>query len=271
MNLAFTHLAQCPAALGIFGYNLPAAIVLVVSIVIGYLMVIVFGYTSDQKAIKHAKDQLKAHLLAVRLFQDQLGVVIRSYGGILRGTGRYLLLAFKPLLFVIIPLTFLMIQIDRYLGSKPLEVSQQFLLKARTANEEAMNSLTLELPGGLQATAPPVHSVTGNEVIWRLAAEKDGNYEIGIQSGGQSYKKKIVVGGGLERLSAIRLRGNFWERMLYSAESALPAGSPVQSIEVKYPAREVSFAGIGSNWIIAFFVLSLVAGFIFKSALGIEI
>jgi hypothetical protein len=59
--------------------------------------------------------------------------------------------------------------------------------------------------------------------------------------------------------------------MLYSAEPALPANSAVQSIEVKYPAREVSFAGIASNWIVAFFVLSLVAGFIFKSALGIEI
>ena len=271
MNLAFIHLAQCPAALGIFGYNLPAAIVLVVSIVIGYLMVIVFGYTSDQKAIKHAKDQLKAHLLAVRLYQDQLGVVLRSYGGILRGTGRYLILALKPLLFVIIPLTFLMIQIDRYLGSKPLAVSQQFLLKARASDADAMNSLNIDLPAELQTTAPPVHAVAANEVIWRIAADKPGKYEIGVQSGGQTYKKKIVIGGGLERLSPIRLCGDFWQRMLYSAEPALPASSPVQSIEVKYPPREVSFAGIASNWIIAFFVLSLVAGFIFKSALGIEI
>ena len=51
----------------------------------------------------------------------------------------------------------------------------------------------------------------------------------------------------------------------------MPSGSPLEKIEVKYPAREVSFAGIASNWIVAFFILSLVAGFIFKSALGIEI
>src|SRR5690349_3601287 len=95
-------------ASGIFGFNWPAAIVVVVSIVIGYLMVILFGYTSDHKAIKDAKDKLKAHLLAVRLFQDQLGVVVRSYAGIIKGTGRYILLAFKPLLFVIIPITLLM-------------------------------------------------------------------------------------------------------------------------------------------------------------------
>jgi hypothetical protein len=271
MNCPLPPLSFTVTASGILGFNLPAAIVVLVSIVVGFLMVIIFGYTSDQKAIKRAKDQLKAHLLAVRLFQDQLGVVLRSYAGIIRGTGRYLVLAFKPLLFVIIPLTLLMIQIDRYLGSQPLQPEQQFLLKAHAANTDAMNTLTLELPPEVQATAPPVHAVADNEVVWRLAAEKDGKYDIGIQSAGQTYIKRIVVGGGLPRLSSIRLRGNFWERMLYSGEPALPASSPVQSIEVQYPARDVSFAGIASNWIVAFFVLSLIAGFIFKSALGIEI
>jgi uncharacterized membrane protein (DUF106 family) len=98
----------------------PLAIVIVVSLVVGLLMVVLFGYTSDQKAIGIAKDQLKAHLLAVRLYRDQIPVVMGSYGKILRGTGRYLKLAFKPLLYVIIPITLLMVQIDRYLGQTPI-------------------------------------------------------------------------------------------------------------------------------------------------------
>ena len=63
------------------------------------VMVIVFRYTSDQMAIHVAKDRLKAHLLALRLFQDQIPVVMRSYGRIILATGHYLRLAFKPLLF----------------------------------------------------------------------------------------------------------------------------------------------------------------------------
>ena len=94
-----------------FLFTSPLAIVVVLSIVIGLLMIVLFGYTSDQKAIKVAKDQLKAHLLAVRLFRDQLPVVMGSYGKILRGTGRYLKLAFKPLLYVIIPITLLIVQL----------------------------------------------------------------------------------------------------------------------------------------------------------------
>ena len=71
--------------MGSLGVNVPALIVVGISIVIGLLMVVVFGYTSDQKAIHVAKDHLKAHLLALRLFQDQIGVVIRSYGRIFCG------------------------------------------------------------------------------------------------------------------------------------------------------------------------------------------
>jgi len=40
---------------------------------------------------------------------------------------------------------------------------------------------------------------------------------------------------------------------------------------VTYPARNIEFAWVEWNWIVLFFVLSLVAGFIFKSVLGIEI
>jgi hypothetical protein len=45
----------------------------------------------------------------------------------------------------------------------------------------------------------------------------------------------------------------------------------VQSIAIDYPVRTISFAGVEWNWIWLFFVLSLAAGFLFKSILGIEI
>ncbi|HEY4979275.1 MAG TPA: hypothetical protein VII25_08940, partial [Candidatus Acidoferrum sp.] len=148
------------AAIAAFNLSLltsPLAIVVVVSLVVGLLMVVLFGYTSDQKAIGIAKDQLKAHLLAVRLYRDQIPVVMGSYGKILRGTGRYLKLAFKPLLYVIIPITLLMVQIDRYLGQTPLPTNAPFLLTVHTAGSDALNDVTLDLPPEITMTAAPVH------------------------------------------------------------------------------------------------------------------
>ena len=251
--------------------NVPAVIVVAISLVVGLIMVIVFGYTSDQKAIHVAKDRLKAHLLALRLFQDQIQVVVRSYGRIVLATGRYLRLAFKPLLFVIVPMTLLIVQLDRYLGSVPISTGQSFLVKARMDNPEALNEASIQLPDGLATTAAAVHVPSESEVAWRVVAAKPGDYIVNIQVSDQAFSKRVIVGSGLPRLSSVRLRGQFWERMFLSGEAALPDNKFIQAIAVQYPDRNIAFAGFEWSWIWLFFVLSLAAGFLFKSILGIEI
>ena len=249
----------------------PLAIVIILSFVVGLGMVVLFGYTSDQKAIKIAKDQLKAHLLAVRLFRDQLPVVVGSYGKILGGTGRYLRLAFKPLLYVIIPITLLIVQLDRYLGWKPLPENAPILLTVHVANSDVQNHISIDLPPAIFQTAPPVHVLAENEVVWRLSAAGDGDFEARVVADNESAAKTICVGSGLMRISPIRLRGHFWERMLSSGEAELPPGGPIDSIAITYPERSIEIAGYGINWIWLFFILSMIAGFIFKELLGIQI
>ena len=249
----------------------PLAIVVVLSLVVGLLMVVLFGYTSDQKAIGVAKDQLKAHLLAVRLYRDQIPVVMGSYGKILRGTGRYLKLAFKPLLYVIIPITLLIVQIDRYLGQVPLPVNAPFLLTVQLNGGSGLNDVALDLPPEITMTAAPVHIPAVNEIVWRLVGSKEGKYEVKIVAAGQSVAKSVCVGGDLARISSVRLRGQFWTRMFSSAEPALPENSPIESIAINYPDRNIEIAGYGMNWIWLFFILSMIAGFIFKEVLGIQI
>ena len=251
--------------------NSPLAIVVILSLVVGLVMVVLFGYTSDQKAIKIAKDQLKAHLLAVRLFRDQLPVVAGSYAKILRGTGRYLKLAFMPLLYVIIPITALMVWMDRSLGSTAIQVGAPFLLTVRTANADAMNAASLELPPEIEMTAPAVHVAAESEVVWRLAAQHDGDYEIKVVSGPESAAKTVRVSKELSRVSGLRLRGHVLERLFSSGEGALPDGGTIEAISVNYPERNIEIAGYEMNWIWVFFILSMVAGFLFKELLGIQI
>jgi uncharacterized membrane protein (DUF106 family) len=257
-------------AIALWGINSPLILVILVSIVVGLIMVVLFGYTSDQKKIHVAKNQLKAHLLAVRLFQDQLPVVMRTYGRIVMGTGRYLRLAFMPLLYVIIPITLLIVQLDRYLGLNPAQTSQAFLVSVKAA-PDVLNDVKLELPTELATSAPAVHIPADNEVVWRVVAAKDGTYNIDVGAGGQTFSKQVVVSPDVARLSAVRLRDHWIDRMFTSGEEALPSNAPIEAIDVSYAPREINFAWIDWNWIVLFFVLSMIAGFAFKEILGIEI
>lgn len=251
--------------------NIPLFVVLAISIIIGLLMVIVFRYTSDQKAIGRAKDRLKAHLLAVRLFQDQLPVVMRAYGKILRGTGSYLRLAFTPFVIAILPVTFLIVQLDRYFGWVPLQPAQTFVVEARVEDPAALNEASLQLPPELSSSAPAVHVPKDKEIVWRVVAEREGQYEITIAAAGRTVSKQVVVSPKLARVSPVRLKDNFWERIFTSGEPALAEDSPVQSITINYSPRVISFAWMQWNWIVLFFVVSLIAGFVFKSVLGIQV
>ena len=251
----------------------PLAIVVYLSVVIGLGMIVLFGYTSDQKAIGIAKDQLKAHLLAVRLYRDQLHVVMGSYGKVLRGTGRYLKLAFKPLLYVIIPITLLIVWLDRSLGLTAIQTNTPFLLTVHVTQPDALDGVTIGLPPEITATAPPVHIAPDNDVVWRLVASAEGSYEIKVGAGNETTTKSIRVSQQLAQVSPERLRGHFWERLALSNESAINAGSPIESITVDYPERNIPLgvAGYQMNWIWLFFILSMIAGFIFKELLGIEV
>jgi hypothetical protein len=107
--------------------------------------------------------------------------------------------------------------------------------------------------------------------VWRLAGSKVGKYVVKVVAGGQTAEKTVCVGNDVPRISTVRLRGQFWNRMWSSAEPALPDNSPIESISINYPDRDIQIAGYGMNWIWLFFILSMVAGFIFKELLGIKI
>src|SRR5947207_5258657 len=200
-----------------FRSHAPLIFVFVLSLVIGLLMVVVFRYTSNQKAIRIAKDHLKAHLLAVRLFQDQLQVVLISYWRIVRSTGSYLRLAFMPLLYVSVPLILLMLQVDRYLGFTPLEIGRPFLVKTQVADGSMLDQVSLRLPPGLSLTAPAVHIPARNEIIWRVVAESAGRRALDVETGNQSLSKSVEVSSGVERISPIRLADKWWERIFVSS------------------------------------------------------
>ena len=251
--------------------NHPLLLILALSPVAGLLMVLAFGYFSNQKKIRLMKDQMQAHLLAVRLFQDNLGAVLQAYRKILWSTAQYLYLAFKPSIIMLVPLLALIVFLDSYFGYKPPQPNEPFLFTARMASQDTMDSVILQLPSGLTASAPPVHLASDKEVVWRLAAGKEGNYKIQLLANGQSFSKQVVVSGRLARTLLGRWRGHPWQHWLDPGETALPSASPVTALEVGYAPRLIDLGWVQWDWTIVFFIASILTALIFKKMLGIEI
>src|SRR5438093_12939173 len=79
----------------------------IVAAVTGVLLLVVFKYTSNQRAIKRVRDDIKAHLLSLKLFKENPWVAVRAQGRILRGAQRLSILAIVPMLVMALPASLL--------------------------------------------------------------------------------------------------------------------------------------------------------------------
>jgi len=246
------------------------------SLLAGILMLLVFRFTSNQSAIRRVKDRMQAHLLEVRLFPDQIGVVLRAYGRILRWTLAYFGHALVPLAVMLVPLVLLLVQMDLRLGHQALRPRDSFLLKALAAGDAPLDQAALRLPDGLALSAPPLHihhqPDNRREVNWRIDALRPGEYSIEVVVADELFAKQVTVveSGNAVRISPARVRPDWLELILESAEPPLPPGAPLHHIVITYPHRNLVLGRWELHWLIPFFVLSLVAAFALKGVLRTE-
>ena len=62
----------------------------------------------------------------------------------------------------------------------------------------------------------------------------------------------------------------FLNQLLYPAEAALPAESPIRSINVRYADAEVSVLGWPLHWMIVYFVLAIVFAFALRNVFKVQ-
>lgn len=244
------------------------------SLLTGVLMLAVFKRTSNQAGIREVKDKIKAHLLEMRLFKDNLGVSLGAQRRILAANWKYLKYSAKPMLVMIIPLLLILIQLNFWFGYEPLAAGEPAILKVRL--EPGTSSLTaaaaLEAPPSVRVETPPLRIAGESEIDWRIRPQEAGLVRLTVAvSGGRFDKSVRVAGPALSRLSPMRVRSRFPEALLYPAEPGLPSRGPVKSIEVAYPDRRLPFLGLRLHWLVAYFALSIILGFALKRPFQVEI
>jgi hypothetical protein len=249
----------------------PLLVLVIFSAASAVFTLLIFKWTSNQKAIRRAKYRIGAHVLEIRLFPDQLRVVARAYLALLGSLLVYFRHSLRPAVVLIVPLFVLFVQMEAYFEHTPIAPSQEFLLSVGVEDERFLNDVEILLPSGLSLTAPAVHIAADREVDWRLSAEKPGDYELRVQIDGKYYAKRIVVGSDLRRVNSERRREGIWKLLLSQGELPLPREGKVESIRVQYPERMIFFWKWELGWVLPFLVLMLAEALALKGVLRTEL
>jgi hypothetical protein len=260
---------------------LPSQVALfVISIVAGVLAAIAFRYTSNQRALKRVADQVRANLLAMRLFKDDLRSVFRAQLALLKASGLRLWYSLPPLVVLIIPFVLLLAQLATWYEFRPAMPGESLLVEA-TLLPAAWDGPALEL---IVPDVITVESTVRNQhdhtVTWRIRplADACGQSPLTLHfaRGDQNVaEKQLAVSdtGARNRLvfvSPLRPGPSFWDRLLYPGEPAFGKDSPVQAISISYGVRTNTLFGLTIPWWLTFFVVSILAALALKPVIKVQ-
>lgn len=270
LNAALTWLFDLLAAPAISAAPLTTLILL--SAATGFVMLWVVGRTSNQAAVAAAKRRIQAGLFEIRLFNDNLGAVLRALGRVLWQNVRYLGYSLVPLAWVALPLTLVIAQLQAFYGYEGLAAGQPALLTLRMSDPRtAVGTPSLDADETIRVETTAVVLPGSAEVLWRIVPTEPGDHTLVAHVSGTPLPKSLHVSGGPARRSPYRVGTGLLDLLLYPSEPPLPAGGPVQQIALRYPEAGLNVLGWQVHWLIVYVVASMATAFGFAKRFGVTL
>jgi len=262
--------------------DLPAqAALIVISVIAGVLAAAAFRYTSNQDALKRVADRVRASMLAMRLFKDDLRSVFRAQMSLFTASGLRLWYSLPPMVVLVIPFVFLLAQMAMWYEFRPLAPGEAALVEVALA-DASWDTAKIEMiaPDVVSIDAPPVYDPDSRKITWRIrprAAALDNNplmLAFAVDNDVVAEKQLVVdAAGGKDALlfvSPMRPSTNFWDRLLYPGEAAFDGDSPIQSISISYGTRVNTICGFEFPWWGTFFIVSILAALALKPVIKVQ-
>ncbi len=251
--------------------------------VFGIVALIGFKYISYQRGIKASKDKIKGHLIAVRIYQNDLVVVFQSVMKVLLRNVQYLGLNFGPFIPLAIPFVFVVAQFaTRYaFAAIPVEAQDgrklaghgtELVVEFSPEHRAAAAGLTIELPDGVIALSGLVHDGSNGIAFQEVAATKPGVHELAfVLADGTREVKLLVAGEATRQMQPERVK-SFFTAVLWPAEPRFASDSAFERISFEYPDSDLGWlpGGIGGVLLI-FLIASMAFGVVILKPLGIQI
>jgi hypothetical protein len=244
--------------------------ILFLSVLTSLFVLVIYRWISSPGKVRETKNQIKANILAIRLYRDFWKAIVSSFFKSLYYTGKYFVLNLAPLLAVLPLLFLLFVQMDVRYGMRPFRPGESIAVKARFAGDIAGIDAAVGASPHYRAVMNPVFVDALREVNWKLQAGTPGTASIAVTAGGVTVNKNLVIGGNLTALSNRKLAASSLEHFIYPVERLLQAPAPIRSVAIQYPARSISFLGLRTHWLVWYLLLTFAIALALKNRFGVE-
>jgi hypothetical protein len=253
----------------------PLLTLLVWSVLIGVVMAVVFRFTSNQRALTVVADRSRSHLLAIKLFQDDLGVTLRCQFELLKSVGRRLWYSLPPMLVLIVPFILILSQLGLRFEHNPLQVGEAAVVELRLSPQAWKNfvDVSIDVPSTVEVQTPALRDQTRHTVLWRLSPKEPSSFAARWELDGQVVEKRIAVAGSRPKLIPVSIQRpgpTVWDRLFHPMEPGFNIASPVRSITVRHEIRSTPVFGADVPWWVTLLVVSCLSALLVKPIVKVQ-
>ena len=244
----------------------------IISAFTGMILLIIFKYTSNQRAIARVRDNIKADMLALKLFKDSLLVTLQSQGRLFKSALLLLFHSLRPMLVMIVPVILLLGQLGLWYQHRPLRVGEETIVTVQLSGEisPVWPKLEMDSVPAMEVVIGPVRVFSERRIYWKIRACENGLHNITFRVNGQPIEKQLAIGNGFMRASVERPGWNWSDILQHPLEKPFGPDSLVRSVSIDYPQRLSRTSGT-DWWLIYFFIASMVFAMVFKPFLKVRI
>jgi hypothetical protein len=241
-----------------FGEHRAAALV-ALSIGSGAVFALVFRATSQPEPIRRARKRFQARVLEMRLYPDDVVLLVRALGGALVTQLEYFRAAAKPIVILAVLALPSFFQIEARFAGRPLHANERTLVTAtlKPGLDPRAVPATLGSTDGLAVDPRPVRVRATREIVWRVEAKDAGEHELTARVYDKDYRFPLRANSGGRALGRERRADGGWDSFVHAGLPSIPDDSAIESIRVAYPDASYRVLGARLGWLSVFLAGSL--------------
>ncbi len=245
---------------------------ILVSIVTGGVMLFLFKLTSNQQAMKEVKTRISAYFLEMRLYKEDVSVVVTSQRNILKANMVYMKLAVIPALVMIVPVLLIMVQLNLRYGQVGFRPGDSAMVKVKVEEgvDVVKNRMALKIDRGIEKASPAVRIPSLKEIDWKIKLTDTGVHNLTLETATGDVTLPVYATTRLVPIHGIFKKSSFWETVFNPGAPRIPNEAPIKSVEILYPEMSFDWGFIDLSWLWSFLIISMAFGVVLKFVFGVE-
>lgn len=226
-----------------------------ISLFITFLVTIIYKFTTNQKRMKHLKEEQKRLQKEYKKNLSNSKKAMEINKKLMSTNMEYMKHSFKSTLYTFLPLILIFSWMNSHFGYEQINPGEKFQVIAEF-KEAAEGTITLQIPDGLQFVATNATQPVAETVSWKLRGAP-GTHVINYTHKDEFYQQRLLI-------------TNEW-KYLDHEESGEKLGD-VEKVKINLesvrPFKGVPLLG-GLNWLWSYIIISIISSIMFRKLLKV--